>query len=103
MSGPNDKLATDLNGLANAYILQNLLAQIQDNLNLIQQGAAGTVITVSGGSLYQLASQYYNDATQWTTIAQANGLDDPFLPVGQVIKLVIPSQTKSNTGGVLTS
>lgn len=103
MSEPNNKLATDLGGLANAYILQNLLAQIQDNLNLIQQGAAGIVINVSGGNLYQLAAQYYNDATQWTTIAQANGLDDPFLPVGTPVKLIIPSQTKTNTGGVLTS
>lgn len=103
MSEQNDQLATDLAGLANAYILQNLLAQIQDNLNLIQQGAAGISITVNGGNLYQLAAQYYNDATQWTTIAQANGLDDPFLPPGTEIKLVIPSQTKTNTGGVLTS
>jgi len=103
MKEPNDQLAIDLEGLSNAYILQNLLVQLQTNLDLIQQGAAGTTISVNGGSLYQLASQYYNDATQWTTIAQANGLTEPFLRVGVVTKLVIPSQTKANSGGVLTS
>ena len=96
----NDQLATDLQGLSNAYVMQNLLLQLQENLVLIQQGGSGTTIVVNGANLYQLAAQYYNDATQWTTIAKANGLPDPFIPAGAPVTLIIPAQTKANTGGV---
>ena len=98
----NDQLATNLEQLSDLYILQNLLVQIQINLALIQQGAAGQTIVVNGGSLYQLASQYYGDATAWTTIAKANNLADPMLRAGNTITLVIPAQN-TETGGIYQS
>jgi len=53
-------------------------------------------ITVAGGNLYQIASQYYGDPMGWVQIAQANGLTDPQL-IG-IVTLNIPDYNKINTG-----
>lgn len=58
-----------------------------------------TKITIMNANLFALAAQYYNDATQWIVIAQANGLTDPFL-AGQMT-LIIPANTAA-TGGLAT-
>lgn len=55
-------------------------------------------ITVAGANLMQLAAQLYGDATQWTRIAQLNGLSD-FIVAG-VVNLKLPGLGQSN-GGVL--
>jgi len=47
-------------------------------------------IWVNGGNLFRIALDQLGDALQWTRIAQANGLRDPFLPVNTPIKLKIP-------------
>ena len=96
----NEMLASDMTTLSQMYYLNNILEEMYKNIILIEEGAAGTVITVNGGSLFQLAAQYYGDATQWTTIAQANGLIDPQLPAGTPLLLTIPS-TGNDQGGVL--
>jgi len=52
-----------------------------------------------GGSLVDLALQYYGDATQWTVIAAANSLNDPAIS-GQVTLTIPPaSTTPANIGG----
>lgn len=102
MSLPNDVLSTNLLELSNLYTLQNLLLQIQTNLILITQGQTGRSITVNGASLFQLAAEYYEDATLWTVIASANNLVDPYIPVGTPVSLIIPLTTIDN-GGVLPS
>lgn len=56
-----------------------------------------TKVTVMNPNLFALAAKYYNDATQWIVIAQANGLTDPFV-AGQ-ITLTIPDNA-SPTGGL---
>lgn len=56
------------------------------------------VITVAGGNLFALAAQYLSDATQWTRIAQMNGLSDPILQ--GVNKLLIPPVDASKGGGI---
>jgi hypothetical protein len=56
-------------------------------------------VTVSGGDLYHLASQYLDDATQWNRIAQANNLIDPV--ISGTVTLVIPAKNAQLGGGVL--
>lgn len=56
-----------------------------------------TQISMMNANLFALAAKYYNDATQWILIAQANGLKDPFVP-GQAV-LRIPDNT-APTGGL---
>lgn len=56
-----------------------------------------TQIIVMNANLFALAAKYYNDATQWIIIAQANRLSDPFVP-GQVV-LNIPANA-APTGGL---
>ena len=36
-------------------------------------------MTVVGGNLFQVAAEQLGSALQWINLAQANGLDDPFL------------------------
>lgn len=56
-----------------------------------------TKITVMNVNLFALAAKYYQDATQWIVIAQANGLNDPFVQ-GQMT-LIIPAGA-APTGGL---
>ena len=55
-------------------------------------------IVVAGGNLFQIASQYLGDATQWIRIAQVNGIDDPLL--SDLMTLVIPDADPTAGGGV---
>lgn len=36
-------------------------------------------VTVVGGNLFQVAATRLGNALQWVSIAQANGISDPFL------------------------
>jgi hypothetical protein len=45
-------------------------------------------LTVTGGTLFDLANRYLGDATLWDDIAVLNNIDDPWL-VG-VVTLVLP-------------
>lgn len=56
-----------------------------------------TKVTVMNENLFALAAKYYSNATQWIVIAQANGLQDPFV-AGPVI-LTIPDNA-APTGGL---
>lgn len=100
MTQTNDVIATEMEQLYALYTLQYVLQQIYDNLALISEGATGQVITVSNVSLYALAAQYYGNADDWTTIAEANGLTDPM--VNGTMTLTIPASAIS-TGGILNA
>lgn len=102
MTQSNTENAIEATQLSQLYQLQSILIEIQKNLVLLQQGGAGQSVTVNGANLFQLAARYYNDATLWTTIAVANGLNDPELVPGTSITLVIPTNTTA-TGGILPS
>ena len=52
--------------------------------------AAVQTIQVQGGSLFQIAALYLNDATQWSRIATLNGLTDFMLPASTLITLMLP-------------
>ncbi len=56
-------------------------------------------VTVAGGTLYHLAARLLGDATQWSRIAQVNGLTDPVIT--GVVTLLIPPRDLSQRGGVL--
>lgn len=57
-------------------------------------------ITVAGGNLFQIASAYLGDATQWNRIAALNGLIDPVL-TGVVTLSLPPFDPGAGNGGVL--
>jgi nucleoid-associated protein YgaU len=59
-------------------------------------------ITVAGGNLFQIASVYLGDATQWNRIAALNGLTDPMLTGVVTIKLP-PFNLGAGNGGVLNA
>ncbi len=79
MSIPMNQQADDLEALNNLYVIQSLLQGMNLNIQLIERGAIGKIIPVSNANLFQIAAQEYGDATQWTTIANANGLSDPMI------------------------
>lgn len=79
------------------YGLQNILGRIGKNLASVQK--AGTQVTTDGVStLYDYAAQTYGDPSEWTTIAEANGLTDPQVAGGAT--LLIPAASDGD-GGVL--
>jgi nucleoid-associated protein YgaU len=55
-------------------------------------------VTVAGGNLFQVASVYLGDATQWVRIAAANNILDPFLQ--GLVTLSIPDVDPSAGGGI---
>jgi nucleoid-associated protein YgaU len=67
--------------------------------NLTTIGSAGAEVVVAGGDLMRLASATYGDASEWSTIAQANGLTDP--KFAGLRRLLIPPSARGS-GGVLS-
>jgi hypothetical protein len=81
------------------YQMNYYLERIQRNLGIINTVPNAQIITVIGGNLFSLASQYYGDQSQWVIIAKANNLKDPFL-VGEHT-IIIPPWNGVDTGGIL--
>lgn len=57
------------------------------------------MIVVTGGSLFQIASAYLGDATQWIRIAQLNALSDPMLQ--GLVTLRLPEADAAAGGGIV--
>jgi len=93
--------------LYNLYQLNDLLALMQRNLNLLQQNNQGNQIVVSFGNLFEFAASAYGDATLWTAIANANysiqkdsnGFITP--NINGITSLIIPPQPSTPSGGIL--
>lgn len=81
---------------ANLFDLQSVLGRMEVNLGAI--GTSGGEFITAGADLFALASKAYGDASEWSTIARANGLTDPI--VQGVQTLLIPP-TPRGDGGVL--
>lgn len=81
------------------YTMQYFLQRIEANLSIINAPPNSVVITVVNVTLFQLAAQYYGDATQWPVIANANNLRDPMIL--KPTKLIIPAWNQQDTGGIL--
>lgn len=86
----------------NAATLSNIKASLtvaNRNLGYINGYPNAQEVTVIGGNLADLALQYYGDATQWTVIADANGITDPVIN-GQVTLTIPPNPaTPTNIPG----
>ncbi len=81
------------------YQIKYYLERMSRNLGIINTVPNAQIITVIGGNLFQLASQYYGDQEQWVVIANANNITDPFI-VGEKT-LIIPPWNGNDTGGIL--
>ncbi len=88
MSAP-DVVSENMLLLARLYELQAILINMDENLRLIQAGAQGKIVTLSNANLYQLAAENYGDATEWTAIAEANGLTTPFVRGGFITSVTV--------------
>lgn len=64
-----------------------------------------TTVTVSpGDDLYEFAARFYGDATAWTLIARANGINPPDPLIQTDSTLVIPVYNKAQANdGILAS
>lgn len=88
MSSP-DAVSENMILLARLYELKSILINMEENLRLIQAGAQGKIVTLSNANLYQLAAENYGDATEWTAIAEANGLTTPFVRGGFISSVIV--------------
>jgi len=75
------------------YSLQNALGRLNKNVNSGQTADGVRTVTLSGGNLYQVASDQYGDASLWSSIASANDLTDPQL--SGINMLTIPANPTS--------
>lgn len=92
--------AANFSQLPQLYNLQSVLNRMGGNINLASPVAPGTqTVTTAGGNLFDLAGQYYKDATQWTTLAVANKRTDPVLT--GVNTITIPANPSTPSGGIL--
>ncbi len=77
--------------------LKGLMGRMINNVGVALDGTL--TVTRGGGTLFDLSAKQYGGPTQWTAIATANGLTDPFV-VG-VQQLVVPALPDSNNGVLL--
>lgn len=80
---------------ASLYTGGDYAARMAKNLDAV--GSAGAHVVVAGADLNRLALTAYGDATEWTTIAEANGLTDPI--VTGIQEITVPP-TALGTDGV---
>lgn len=76
------------------YRLRNVTGRMSANLGAITSSQRS--VTTAGGNLFQIAQTQYGDAMEWTAIAKANGLTDPFVSGVQTLR--IPAQPDENSG-----
>ena len=56
-------------------------------------------VTVAGGTLFRVALDWLDDATQWVLVAQLNGLTDPML--SGLTTLRLPPVDPNAGGGIV--
>ncbi len=87
---------TNMQTMGNLLQLDGLLGRMNNNIGVATGGA--TTVPVGGGNLFDTAAKQYGDPTQWTTIANANNIADPFNVVPGTLQ--IPAM-RDTSGGVL--
>ncbi len=75
------------------YQMQSVLSRLNKNVQSGQTADGVREITLSGGNLYQVASDQYGDASLWSSLASANNITDPQLT--GINTLTIPSNPTS--------
>ena len=73
------------NSLPTLINLNTVMGRIGTNVGTVAPNVQ--TVTQAGGNMYQLASSAYGDPSSWTTIARANGLNDPVLAGINTIKI----------------
>lgn len=77
------------------YNLSNVLDRVNKNVRTGQTADGLKTITLSGGNLYQVASDQYGDATKWDSLAMVNKISDPNL--SGINTIIVPSNPQSTT------
>ena len=95
--------AADLTALNQLNVMQSVLQNMATNIALIESGTIGQVISVTNSNLFAIAAQQYGDATQWTVIAEANGLTDPMIEATITITLPIETPNQMVLSGIPAS
>lgn len=94
-----NNLLTQADGMTRIPALYNLsavLERVNKNVRTGQTANGVKSITLSGGNLYQVASDNYGDASYWESLAIVNGLTDPQLTgINTIIVPTTPSTTTS--------
>lgn len=91
------KLGNSVTAANTAYKLENIrftLQRAQKNLTATTSTPNADTTQVSGTTLYQVALDWYGDATLWDVIAAANGLTDPIITGIQT--LTIPPRPRAS-------
>lgn len=86
---------SQLNGLLRLNSVVNRMSA-----NLVAPAIAPKTVTTAGGNLFTISQQQYGDATDWTGIANANGISDPFIQGTQTLS--IPAEP-DGADGVLSA
>lgn len=81
---------------SNLYDLGAILGRVETNLSAVS--TAGAAVVMGGADLFKVALKTFGDATEWATIARANGRTDPL--VDGLAEITVPA-TPRGTGGVL--
>lgn len=82
--------AAPLVGSAQVVQASSLVSSLQLILSNVRGGQAPSTISVIGGSLSQLAAQYYGDPTLARALGAANGIIGLVLPPNKRTTLVLP-------------
>lgn len=80
--------------LSDLLQLKGLMGRMINNVGVALDGTL--TITKGGGTLFDLSARQYGGPTQWTAIATANGLADPF--IAGIQQLIVPTLPDSNNG-----
>lgn len=67
---------------------------------MIQKSVRGREVTYAGGNLFRIAADHLGDATQWTRIALANGMVDPWFRETRILRIP-PRSPQGGNGGIL--
>jgi nucleoid-associated protein YgaU len=93
------KWATDSANLHELNRIEAALTTASRNLGYINGYPNAKQVTVAGGSLLDLALEYYGDATQWQKIADANNMTDTVIAGVQTITIPAAATTPANISG----
>ena len=85
-----DVQSNDFDQIVTLYQIQYLTIRMSKNLSLINSATNSQKVTLINANLYGLAAEYYNDATLWTLIRDANNLND-FIATGLQTLLIPPN------------
>lgn len=91
------QLTTQLAAMTQTPALLQLQAVTGRLYTNVGKASASQPVAVAGANLYKMAADSYGDASEWVTIAQANGLTDPMYQGVGVID--VPAQA-AGKGGV---